>query len=301
MNKKFLKIFIPFILILSLYLPPSTADVGDFETYSSGSSWTSSKDWGSSSWSSRDSYSSSHLYDNNYTPSKIGYFIFVGICIIILILVRIWDKKNINSNTKNISHIYKTDIQNEEKIINQIQEVDEIFSPDEFTSWVRDLFVKMQYAWSDRNFETIRSFETKELFEQHSTQLQRYIDNGQINKIERVSVNWVIFYKFEQTGDKDVLTVLLNSKMIDYIIDEKDKSIIKGNNIDNKINNYKLTFVRKKGLKTKPTNTEIHENKCPNCGSPLEFTSSGKCPYCRSIITLGEHDWLLSNLEKFNG
>ena len=37
---------------------------------------------------------------------------------------------------------------------------------------------------------------------------------------------------------------------------------------------------------------------CPNCGAPTQITSSGKCEYCGSIITTGEHSWALSNLER---
>ena len=37
---------------------------------------------------------------------------------------------------------------------------------------------------------------------------------------------------------------------------------------------------------------------CPNCGAPTQITSSGKCEYCGSIITKGEHSWALSNLER---
>ena len=56
-----------------------------------------------------------------------------------------------------------------------------------------------------------------ELFEQHQKQLQGYIDNHQINMLERICVKSASLSEFKQIGDKDVLTVVLNSKMIDYI------------------------------------------------------------------------------------
>ena len=36
---------------------------------------------------------------------------------------------------------------------------------------------------------------------------------------------------------------------------------------------------------------------CPNCGAPTQITSAGQCEYCGSVITTGEHDWVLSGLE----
>ncbi|HHZ05450.1 MAG TPA: hypothetical protein GX401_01475 [Clostridiales bacterium] len=39
------------------------------------------------------------------------------------------------------------------------------------------------------------------------------------------------------------------------------------------------------------------ERECPHCGAPLQITSSGKCEYCGSIVTTGEFDWVLSDLD----
>lgn len=191
-------------------------------------------------------------------------------------------------------------VNKEEEIVKRIQQTDEFFSKDQFTSWVRDLFIKLQYAWSDRDWSTIRCFETEELYEQHSTQLQRYVQNNQINKIERVSVNSVTFLSFEQIGGKDVLSVVLNTKMIDYIIDETTGQVVKGDKNIDRINNYKLTFIRTTGVKTKLGSNKLNVTNCPNCGAPTEITSAGKCSYCGSVITTGEYNWVLSNLERYN-
>ena len=39
---------------------------------------------------------------------------------------------------------------------------------------------------------------------------------------------------------------------------------------------------------------------CPNCGAPTEITSSGQCPYCGSVVTNGEHDWVLTDIHSIN-
>ena len=38
---------------------------------------------------------------------------------------------------------------------------------------------------------------------------------------------------------------------------------------------------------------------CPNCGAPTKITSSGKCEYCGSVITIGSHDWVLAGFKRF--
>lgn len=295
--KQFILISICFLAILIFYNKPTFADVGDFETYSgssSSSSWSSdssSWDYGDSSYDRRDRYSGGGIHIVNGTVG--GVVVIIVFCIIIYYSVKNSpSNRNANQSTKQNINI------NEEKIVNLIKATDELFNKDEFLAWSRDLFIKLQYAWSDRDWSIIRCFETNELFEQHSSQLERYKKNGQINKIERVSVNWAKLYSYNIEGDKEVLSVALNSKMIDYIIDEKTEKIIRGNNYENKINTYKLTFVRKKGIKTKEGNTTVNTTNCPNCGAPTEITSAGKCSYCGSVITTGEYNWVLSGLER---
>ena len=38
--------------------------------------------------------------------------------------------------------------------------------------------------------------------------------------------------------------------------------------------------------------------QCPNCGAALKVNMAGVCEYCRSKITSGEFDWVLSRIEQ---
>ena len=116
--------------------------------------------------------------------------------------------------------------------------------------------------------------------------------------MDRICVRSARLSDFRQAGDKDILTVTLSSKMIDYIIDEDTQKIIKGDKTTDRYSTYKLVFIRKTGIKTKPGTNQVNTTNCPNCGAPTQITSSGKCEYCGSVITTGEYSWALSNLEK---
>ena len=295
MKKKIIGLLIMIIMLINT---PVFADVGDFETYDSGFDWGGS-DY--SSWSSRDyDYDDDDDYYSGRSYSRGDSFGTIIIILIILVFVYYTSTKGKKNPRPYVNTNYNIE-PNQTDIINRVKAIDELFNADDFTSWVRDLFIKLQYAWSDRDWSTIRCFETNELYEQHYSQLQRYIQNKQINKMERVSVNWVKFLNFEQSGDKDVLTVILNSKMTDYIIDEETEKVLKGDKNSYNLKTYKLTFVRKKGVKTKEGQKTLNTTNCPNCGAPTEITSAGKCSYCGSVITTGEFDWVLSNLEPYRG
>ena len=195
-------------------------------------------------------------------------------------------------NTQNI---------NKEKsiqIANKIIGVDPLFSEDKFISFTKDLFIKLQNAWTARDWEPMRLFETPELFEQHKAQVQGYIDTNRINVMDRIAVNYAYLYNFKQEADKEVLEVALKSTMKDYIIDATTKQLLEGSKTEDRHTIYKLTFERKRGVITEEQN-EIKTTNCPNCGAPTKITSAGKCEYCDSIILTNDHGWVLSNLEPF--
>lgn len=316
--KKIKRVFIVLLLIalISVFTVDygkSIADVGSFEDYhsespssSSSSSWSS----GSSSWSSDSSssssddssYSSRHSGEGTVINSSESGFIFIFLSVmvaVIVILISLMYMNNHSDDKKSSYHYQSTyKFDTEENVERKIKAVDELFDKQEFLSWTSNLFVKLQNAWTARDWSSIRVFETNELFEQHQKQLQGYIDRKQINVMDAIQVLSVELADFKQTGYKDVVTVVLKSRMVDYIVDETTGGVIKGDKITYRYSTYKLDFIRTTGEKTKPGPIEINTINCPNCGAKTQITASGECKYCGSVITTGEHSWALSNLEK---
>lgn len=319
--KKKIKRFVTIILILifiSIYTY-SFADVGSFDRYDSGSSWDSGSgwdsDWGSSS-SSWD-WDNDYSYDSN-SDWDLGFLIglLLGgnggrvILIIIIILIIAYSKKykgkeinyrpvrpvynpNNEANTNNITKDRSV------QVANQIIAVDPLFSEEKFTRFTKELFLKLQNAWTARDWEPMRLFETPELFEQHRAQVQGYIDTNRINVMDRIAVNYSYLYNYSLQGDKEVLEVTLKSIMKDYIIDATTKELLEGSKTQDRHTIYKLTFERTKGVLTEKETDEIKTTNCPNCGAPTSITSAGRCEYCDSVILVGNHGWVLSNLEPF--
>lgn len=288
-----IKYSIIILIALTILIIPTKkiADVGSFETYDD-SSWDSDY---SSSYDYDDDYD--YDYGSNYTRTELNsteIIIFILVAVVLVIV-----KSNKNNRKPPLNYNNNQPItEQQENVEGKVKLIDELFNEEEFLAWVKDLFVKLQEAWAARDWNAIRYFESNELFEQHQKQLQGYIDNHQINKMERICVKSAKLLEFEQTGDIDILTVILNSKMIDYIIDDRTQEIIKGDKVIDRHSTYKMVFVRKNGVKTKEKTNEINTTNCPNCSAPTQITSSGKCEYCGSVITTGEFNWVLSNLEK---
>lgn len=304
-NKKLLSLAISILAVFALVISISTisvADVGDFESYDYGDSWSSS-DWGSSSWDYDYDYDYGYDDDGYYGGGYISWGM-IAFALVLWAVIKIATNGRTSSNSRPYyDHYHQTrtpiPTYDSSNTINKIHEVDPYFNEDKFLSWAKTTFIKLQNAWTARDWEQIRTIESEELFEQHSAQIKRYIDKKQINVMDRIAVNYAKLYSFSQDEDKDTLSILLNSSMADYIIDENTQEVIQGDKITRRTKTYKMTFIRKKGLKTSESTDEKKTTNCPNCGAPTNITSSGKCEYCGSVITIGEHDWVLSNLEPF--
>ena len=204
-------------------------------------------------------------------------------------------QQEINTSVNN-----ETTYNNTTAVAQQVRAIDPSFSEDAFIGWVREVFIKIQQAWSARDWKVIRPFESNELFSQHSLQLQEYINNNKINKIEKININYCALKDFRQDGDKEVITVELHAVMRDYVVDATSDKVLESNPNRDWYMKYIMTFNRKAGVKTKPGTSNKSTTNCPNCGAPTNVTSSGQCNYCDSIITIGEHDWVLSDIKSIN-
>ena len=297
------------------------ADVGNFKSYSSSGSRSSS----SSSSSSRRSSSGSSYSSGSSTLGNIGMIMFAirhpWIFLLIIGSLAIWralrkkfgNNPNIKKYNEAMDKILNPDFdfnfgnnnnnrsaQSEESVLNSVKAIDPNFNPEEFKAFARDVYIRLQAAWSKGDWEDIRTFESNELFEQHRNQLQEYLDKGQLNKMDRVGVLNERYSGFRQQAGKDVLEIDLDVKQIDYIIDSKTKQIVIGDPNEEDYGTYRLTFSRTTGNKTNVATGETKITNCPNCGAPTTITSSGKCPYCGSVITTTDYGWVLSNLSKIS-
>ena len=114
--------------------------------------------------------------------------------------------------------------------------------------------------------------------------------------VEKIGIKHCSLHSFSQDGDKEVLTVWINAVMRDYVIDDATKKVLESDPNRDWYMKYELVFNRKAGVKTNPGKKGNTITNCPNCGAPTEITSSGQCVYCGSVITNGEHDWVLTDI-----
>ena len=292
-------------------------DVGSFEDYSSSSSSSHSSGYSSSSHDYSRSYGGSGYSGGGYSGSSgdsdisLGTLVVIIIVIFIIIAISKAKDKKVTKMDDEVVPTYTVGNQNltmenhDDEVSRRIKEHDKEFDIEEFKAFAKTTFIKLQNAWTERDWEKVRVLESDKLFEQHKAQLQGYIDNNQINVIERIMVNEAHLYNFTQVQGKDTLTIDLKTRMADYIIDASTKKVIRGDKYKETYHIYRLTFVKTEKAKApegeetdKKDEKSTKTTNCPNCGAPTEITSTGRCPYCHSVITTKEYDWVLDNLER---
>ena len=298
MQKKMKKILLLSFLFMFLFSASyiAKADVGSFDRYDSGgSSWSSSSSWDSSS----DWGSSSSSYSGSYSGG--GGIEGLVILAILFIIIAVAKKKGFhprnNINKNRVVNRTPEMLHNSANVVKQIKAVDPEFNEEEFLRFAKNLYVRLQNAWTKRDWEPMRPYESVELFEQHRMQLQEYIDTNRINVVDRIAVNAATLYQFKQEGGKDTLSIYLKATKKDYIIDATTKEVLEGNKYADRVTVYQMVFERKTGILSKAATEEVETTNCPNCGAPTNITSSGRCEYCGSLITTDNHDWVLTRLE----
>ena len=275
--------------LVLLAVLPAGADFGD---YSGDSDFGDSSDWSSSdsSWDSSD-------YDSDYSSESSGEGLGgATLWTILIILVICFAIGNIGSKNKKKAKggtSWSAAANRKLKPMAEYEQLDENFDKAELTSKLSNLYVQMQDCWQKKDISPIRPYCTDAFFTQMDNQIQRKKQQGQTNYIERIAVLSVELRGWCQEGGNDVLVARLNTRIVDYTLDDKTGNLVSGSKDKEKFMVYEWDLVRTTGTKTekdKPMQTV----NCPNCGAPVEINASAKCPYCGSVITLEEHGFALN-------
>ena len=181
----------------------------------------------------------------------------------------------------------------------QIQEIirrkDPNFSADDFVTFSKQVYIDIQTAWCARDLTPVRPIMHQNLYNTTQRQVQDKINRQIVYHYENIAINTAYLTSFVRDKDYEYLTVYLNARMIDYQVDEKTGNILRGDKTTRWDMRYKMKYVRSVGATTKDKITGAHEYNCPNCGAPLEISSTGVCEYCGSTVSTGDYSWVLTD------
>lgn len=292
--KKKILAFITVLLILTGFVLSAAAfDGNDYDYGGGGDDWGG--DWGGNdfdySWGDSDSGSGGGGFSG---------FISIPVVIIIVIVIIVLNKNKGGSSPTVRSgqgsqgaNVFLPN--RNDQIRDIIRATDPRFSADDFVTFAKQVYIDIQMAWCNRDMTPVRPVMHQNLFNTTQRQVEEKKKQGIVYHYESIAINTAYLTSFVREKDYEYLTVYLNARMIDYQVDENTGNIIRGDRTTRWDLRYKMKFVRSVGVTTKEKVSGTQGYNCPNCGAPLEITSSGECPYCGSVVTTGDYSWVLTD------
>lgn len=250
----------------------SSYDFGDSSDWKGSSSWDGSSDWGSSSGSGGGFF---------IFPSSLSGMVILIVIVVIILYVR--SKNGIISTTPRSSVNLNI---NEEIPDEEIRKLIPDFNKEAFLKERYDDYVKVQNAWMNFDYDTLRSMLTDELYNQYEMQLDTLKIKNQKNVMSDFEYKSAKVTGINTENDKITITIEMIVTFYDYI--EQNGSVVRGNKNYKITQHYKMDFTCSKAVKL---------DKCPNCGAKLEGNASNKCEYCGSIVIGLSDKWVLSKKE----
>ena len=177
-----------------------------------------------------------------------------------------------------------------------LKQWDPNFSAEAITQRLSNLYVQMQNHWTARDITPLRGDFTDAQFAQYDRQLQKYRDDGQTPVVERIAVLGVTLEGVKRSDVHDILIANLSTRITTYTLDDKTGAVVRGSKTDEKFMQYEWMLVRPVGAKTVTASGDDAFN-CPNCGAPIKINQSAQCPYCSSVITKGDYDWVIAGIK----
>ena len=304
--KKFYALLMTCLLLVFLSVP-QIVDAGVGHSRSGGSSRSSSRSSGGGSRSGGSSY---HYYRSGYGSSSdssasspyLGFmFILVG-GIILVVIVKSLQNKSGDSSSTYTNNDYQTlhrRVEHNTLAISRVKNGDPNFDAEAFTSWVKEVYLKLQVAWTEKNWNSVRALESTSLYSQHSTQLEDHIRAKTTNVLEKVCIENVRIKEFIENPDgNDTLVVILSSILRDYVIDDETRRVIEGDPKKDLFTVYQLNFIRQHGSQTESlVQEDAVSDHCPNCGAPLKISAISKCDYCGAELTRSPNQWVLDTYD----
>ena len=294
-NKKslYITLFVA-VLILSMLAVPAMADAGRF---SGNSSYGGSSSFGGSSGSSFGGSGAWGLFALGSASGGSGGIITIIIIAFIVINIIRRLRSVRASGAEGAQATNYSDLMP----IASIRDADPNFSEAAIKEKIANLYVRMQNAWQAKEFDNMRPFMTDALYSQFKLQMDELVRADCTNYIESISVLDVELTGWRSDEVVDAIVAVVNTRIIDYTLNDKTDKVISGSNTTEKFMTYEWTLIRSKGMTTPVPSGEGSEETvtihCPSCGAPVEINQSAKCPYCDSVINAGDYDWVVSAIK----
>jgi predicted lipid-binding transport protein (Tim44 family) len=182
--------------------------------------------------------------------------------------------------------------------IEAIHEHDPAFDENAFLASAERAFFLVQKAWSEQKPELSRQVMADGVWQQHRSQIEAQQAAGTRNLLDGLAVGSAQVLAATSDQSYDTITVRFLAASADYDVNQGGK-IVRG---DRQVRQWveDWVFQRSSSATTRSGGGTL-DQKCPNCGAPLDLDLGGVCQYCHAPVMSGKYDWVLSRIEQVRG
>lgn len=170
------------------------------------------------------------------------------------------------------------------------------FNEADFKKKVETAFLQIQDAWMQQDLSKVRKWISDGVWQRFNTQFTMMQALGQKNTMSDIRIQAISLDEFEQDGNYDIIHVGIHFTMQDNFVTDRFPQL----NQEGFLENVEYwSFIRKSGVQERDM---FHSQNCPNCGGqlPEKMGEVSKCDHCGTITTLGDYDWILSEITQSN-
>lgn len=250
-------------------------------------------------------------YGNNQGSSSGGgilgiilFILILPVLIIALIIYSLYRKRHPKNaqtfppvqTTEMTTEISPSSVVNDPTVgLSKIQSVDSNFNIQVFKDKTENAFYKIQEAWERQDMNIARPFVSDSIMQRYTTMISDMHSRGEQNILENIVIGSMTIYSASADNNFDYITVKIDASAADYTVNSEGQ-LISGSKSDQPFTEY-WTMLRTVNTLTQ-ADKQLKDNKCPNCGAPLQVNATGKCNFCGAIVSSGEYDWVLSQVDQ---
>ena len=163
----------------------------------------------------------------------------------------------------------------------------ENFNIEEFNQKVFDIYYKICIDWSNNDIGPSRGLLSDEMFNMYKTQLVTLTAKHERNVMEDIKLVGSTIKDVKVNNDSIEINSILKVTCRDYMINDNNNEVIRGNKNQVRMYTYSIT------LRADKLDEKI--DKCPSCGSELDDKVSMICPYCHNLIVKKSSEFVMTS------
>ena len=161
-----------------------------------------------------------------------------------------------------------------------------------FKTKVDNIFVKIYTAIMKQDLSSVEHFLSDSLKEKFNLEIENVKNRNQRHIYDEINVKDTQILHREIIEDKEIVTVEIISRYMDYVMDDETGDTLYGDD---------TRRIEKKNILKFEKNVNAKDiglvRKCPGCGASISVNTTGKCEYCGTIFNQKDYDYILVDMK----